>query len=171
MKNYTFSCYKISGFAALVLSMFASFSLWAQGNPSFSKSFNPDTIGPGSTSALVFTITNGPSSATGLAFTDNLPAGVVIASPANAITDCDSGDVIALDGDTVISLSGGRLAAFQSCTVLVNVTSSTAGTHTNVSGDLTSSEGNSGSATDDLTVATNLPGFSKSFSPAVIFIW
>ena len=38
----------------------------------------------------------------------------------------------------------------------------------NVSGDLTSSAGSSGTASADLTVATNRPGFSKSFSPATV---
>jgi len=48
---------------------------WAQA-PTFSKVFTPDTIGPGSTSALVFTITEtGGAPVTDLAFTDTLPAG------------------------------------------------------------------------------------------------
>ena len=51
------------------------------------------------------------------------------------------------------------------CLVTVDVTSSTVGTHTNESGDLTSSAGNSGTATDNLIVAADRPGFTKSFSP------
>ena len=53
--------------------------------PTFAKSFNPATIGPGSVSTLTFTVTNADSvPAEQLAFTDVLPAGVVIAAPANA---------------------------------------------------------------------------------------
>ena len=53
----------------------------------------------------------------------------------------------------------------------VNVTSSTIGTHMNVSGFLTSSQGTGDTATDDLTVVTTLPGFSKSFAPDSINLW
>ena len=142
MKNSTFSRRRVLGFVVLVLSTVASFSSYAQQAISFSKVFIPDTIGPGSTSTLVFTITSNTSNSVfDLAFTDMLPAAVSIASPANAITDCDSADLTALDGGIAISISGGRLGAFQSCQVLANVTSSTPGIHTNTSGDLTSSAG------------------------------
>ena len=135
--------------------------------PVFGKVFLPDTIGPGSVSTLQFNITEDEGSpVTDLVFTDTLPAGVTIASPAMASTNCMDGTVSAPDGGTTISLSGGRLGAFQSCSVTVDVTSSTPGLHTNTSGDLTSSAGNSGTATDDLTVDTDRPGFSKSFAPS-----
>ena len=136
--------------------------------PSFSKSFSPSTIGPGSVSTLRFDISNGSSSPIrDLAFTDTLPAGVTIASPANASSSC-LGTVDAPDGGGTISLSGGGIGASSSCSVTVDVTSSVAGTHTNVSGDLTSDAGNSGSATADLTVATDRPGFTKAFSPSAV---
>jgi len=138
------------------------------GFPAFAKLFAPDTIGPGSVSSLIFTIDNSDyvDPVRDLSFTDTLPAGVTIATPAMASTDCADGTLSAPDGGSTISLSGARLGAFQSCAVTVDVTSSVPGVHTNVSGDLTSSAGNSGTATDDLTVATTLPGFSKSFSPS-----
>ncbi|MCP3867945.1 MAG: hypothetical protein GY703_07600, partial [Gammaproteobacteria bacterium] len=62
------------------------------------------------------------------------------------------------------------LGAFESCTVVVDVTSSTPGTHTNVSGTLTSDQGSGGTATDNLTVDTSLPGFTKSFFPSSISV-
>lgn len=133
--------------------------------PTFTKAFSPDTIGPGSTTTLTFTITNGdPSPVTDLAFTDTLPAGVTIATPASVSTDCP--DAVVAAGGSTISLSDGSLGAMSSCTISVNVTSSTIGTHTNTSGDLTSSAGNSGMASDDLMVVSTLPGFTKSFSPS-----
>jgi len=135
----------------------------------FSAEFTPDTIGPGSTSTLSFTITNPDSSpVTALAFTNNLPAGVTIADPAQAFTDCAEATLSAPDGGSTITFSGGRLGGNAFCTISVEVTAATPGTHTNVSGDLTSSAGNSGTATDDLTVDTALPGFSKSFSPGSV---
>lgn len=138
--------------------------------PTFSKVFTPDNIGPGSVSMLVFTITNGETTpVTSLAFTDILPGAVTIADPANGSTTCLEGVVSAPDGGGTISLTGGRLGGSDAvCTVNVNVTSGTVGTHTNTSGDLTSSAGNSGTATDDLMVLATLPGFTKSFSPSSV---
>uniref|UniRef100_UPI00356A68F3 DUF7933 domain-containing protein n=1 Tax=Pontiella sp. TaxID=2837462 RepID=UPI00356A68F3 len=51
----------------------------------FSANFSPATIGPGSSSTLTFTIDNSGSAvaATDLAFTDVLPSGVVLATPAH----------------------------------------------------------------------------------------
>ncbi|MCP4041079.1 MAG: hypothetical protein GY731_03855, partial [Gammaproteobacteria bacterium] len=138
--------------------------------PSFSKVFTPDTIGPGSVSTLTFTIVNTePFLVKELAFTDVLPAGVTIADPANSFTDCGgSATLSAPDGGGTITFSDSQLGVGESCTVVVDVTSSTPGMHSNVSGDLTSDMGNSGSAADDLTVVTTLPGLSKSFAPSSI---
>jgi hypothetical protein len=144
-----------------------TFAVLAQQPLSFTKSFIPSTIGPGSTSTLIFDIYNGDAvdPVQNMAFTDNLPAGVVIATPASATSNC-GGILTAPDGGTTISLSGGdRLGPYSGCTIAVNVTSSITGTHTNTSGDLTSSVGNSGPAIADLIVDANRPGFSKSFSP------
>ncbi|MEX2500288.1 MAG: hypothetical protein WD397_15580 [Wenzhouxiangellaceae bacterium] len=140
----------------------------ASAQPAFSKSFNPATIGPGSASELVFVIDNsaGGIQVTDLAFTDNLPAGVTLADPAAPGTDCGAATLTAPDGGGTITFTDGSIAAGATCTVSVLVTSSTVSTHMNVSGDLTSSAGNSGTATADLAVATDRPGFSKCFSPS-----
>ena len=142
--------------------------------PSFSKSFSPGTIGPGSVSTLTFTITETDAVPTdNLAFTDMLPAGVTLATPALAGNSC-SGILSAPDGGSIISLSGGRLAALGSCTIRVDVTSSTAGMagmpHTNTTGDLTSDAGNSGTTSADLIVDSARPGFTKQFAPASIAV-
>ena len=99
----------------------------------FDKAFSPSTIGPGSASTLTFTIDNGGGSeVTDLAFSDMLPAGMTIATPANAATSCVDGILSAPDGGSTISLSGGRVGTGSSCTVTVNVTATATGT--NVSG-------------------------------------
>lgn len=135
--------------------------------PTFTKTFAPDTIGPGSASLLTFTITNGSGAVvSGLAFTDNLPAGVTVADPAVPAHTCDAGTLSAPDGGGLITFTDGELAAGATCTVSVLVTSSVVGTHMNTSSDLTSSAGNSGTATDDLDVVNTRPGFSKSFAPS-----
>ena len=133
--------------------------------PTFSKSFTPNTIGPGSVSTLRFDISNDSTTpATAMAFVDNMPAGTFIATPANASSNCN-GTLTAPDGGTTITLTDGSVSGSSSCVITVDVTSSTAGVHANISGDLTSSAGNSGPAAANLTVSTSLPGFSKNFSP------
>jgi len=135
----------------------------------FAKAFTPATIGPGSASTLTFTLSNTDSSpATQLAFTDTLLAGVVIATPANRATTCGSGILTAPDGGGTISFSDGDVGGRGMCTVSVDVTSSTPGSHVNTSSMLTFDSGSSPAAMATLTVATNRPGFTKSFSPGAI---
>ena len=158
---------------ALFLASIAIASAQEISQPAFSKSFSPNTIGPGSVSTLVFTIDNSNSGmpVSDLAFNDTLPAGMAIADPANAQTDCLAGLApvfTAPDGGGTISFSNYNIAAGQFCTARVDVTSSMVGTHMNVSGDLTSSAGNSGTAAADLMVVSTLPGFSKTFAPSTI---
>jgi hypothetical protein len=57
-----------------------------------------------------------------------------------------------MSGFTDISYTGGTVPAGAVCTVSVDVGSVTAGTHVNATGSLTSSLGDSGTATDTLTV-------------------
>ncbi|MEQ8677152.1 MAG: hypothetical protein RLP44_27175, partial [Aggregatilineales bacterium] len=118
----------------------------------------------GNVSTLTFTIDNTASSiaATSLDFTDNLPAGMVVASPANASTTCTGGTLTANAGTSTITYTGGTVAAASSCTISVDITSSVAGAHVNTTGDLTSSLGNSGTASDTLTVVDTL-GIGKTF--------
>ncbi|MEM8960064.1 MAG: IPTL-CTERM sorting domain-containing protein [Acidobacteriota bacterium] len=152
----------------LVLVFVSAFSSAALAQPTFSKSFAPSTMGPGSTSSLVFLINNdGGGPVSDLAFTDNLPAGVTIAD-GFATTDCGGSPeptLVAVPGTAIITFSDGRLAGNQVCRVFVPVTAPTAGTYMNVSGDLTSSAGNSGSASADLTVNNARLGVIKTFVP------
>ena len=144
----------------------ASDSLFVDPPPGFHKSFSPNSIAIDGVSTLTFTINNSSavSNATGLDFTDNLPTEIVIATPSNATTDCTGGTLTAADGTGVITYTGGTVDAGSTCTVSVDVTSSTVGSHQNVSGDLTSSLGNSGTANATLRVNPP-PGFTKAFSP------
>ena len=149
----------------LVLGAFAS---TAMAQPSFVQSFSPSTIGPGSVSTLQLTIANGTGApVTDLAFTDNLPAGVTIATPSGAVSTC-LGTLTAADGGSTITLTDGAVAALGSCTIEVSVIGASAGTFTNTTGDLTSSAGNSGTSSANLTVANDRPGFSKAFSSTAV---
>ncbi|MEM6455864.1 MAG: IPTL-CTERM sorting domain-containing protein [Acidobacteriota bacterium] len=138
--------------------------------PTFAKAFAPASIPIDGVSTLTFTVDNAASTtldATALDFVDNLPAGLVVATPANASTTCTGGTLTAADGSTSITYTGGSVVAGASCTIAVDVTSAAAGSYVNLSGDLTSSLGNSGTATDTLNVEP-APTFAKAFAPAAI---
>ena len=88
----------------------------------FDKAFSPSTIGSGSVSTLQFDIVNPFSNPReNLAFTDNLPAGMTIATPANTSSTC-LGTLSAPDGGATISLSGGGVGGPSSCSISVDVT-------------------------------------------------
>ncbi|MCW2874829.1 MAG: hypothetical protein JWL99_6149, partial [Streptomyces oryziradicis] len=100
--------------------------------PQLDKSFSPTSVPLGHSSALTFTITNTSELAAknGWSFTDALPAGLTVTSPA-ASTTCPSGVVTAPAGGTSVGMTGNLNAGAASCTVTVNVTSTTAGDYTN----------------------------------------
>ena len=137
--------------------------------PSFAKAFTPATVGVGQASTLTFTIDNTASAlvAAALNFTDNLPAGMTVAPTPNAGTTCAGGTINAGVGATAIAYSGGTVGSGSVCTLSVDVVASTSGAMVNTSGDLTSNTGNSGTASDTLTVIPQ-PGFSKAFAPTSI---
>lgn len=122
--------------------------------PGFAAVFSPDTINEDGISTLTFTIDNTSSTvaATSLDFSNTLPATVTVATPTNASTTCSGGTLTAAAGGSTISYSGGTVATGASCTVQADVTGSSAGGRVNTSGDLTSSLGNSGTASDTLIV-------------------
>ncbi len=122
--------------------------------PVFTQAFAPTSIPAGTQSTLTFTITNHPPGldATALAFSNTLPAGLVFASPANVLSTCE-GVVSAPAGGSSLSLVGGRVAVGGACTVSVQVLGGEVpGLRVNVTGELTSSSGSSGTAAATLTV-------------------
>jgi uncharacterized repeat protein (TIGR01451 family)/fimbrial isopeptide formation D2 family protein len=150
-------------------------SLTVVAPPTISKAFNPTSIALNATSTLSFTITN-PNTASalsGVAFTDNLPAGVVVAATPNITGACGAGTITATAGSSTITLSGGTLtaspAAGSSCTFSVDVTGTSAGAKSNTTGAITSTEGGTG-ATSNTAVLTVVapPSIAKVFTPSTI---
>ncbi|WP_170941089.1 beta strand repeat-containing protein, partial [Antarctobacter heliothermus] len=137
--------------------------------PTFDKSFADAAIALGFSTTMTLTVDNSASiiAANSLDVTDNLPAGMVVAATPNASATCTGGTLTATAGSGTVSYTGGTVAAAATCTVSVDVTAAAAGTLVNTTGDLTSSLGNSGNASDSLTVVPQ-PGFAKAFSPAGI---
>lgn len=155
----------LSYFIFLAIGLLLPFLAAAQ--PTFNKGFSPGTIGPGNVSSLTYTITNASGNpAEALDFSEVL-TNLTIASPTSLSNSCE-GTVVAVEGSNSISLTGGRLGGNGTCSITINVTGNVAGTHTNTSGDLTSTLGNSGSASADLTVDGTRPSVSLSFSPVQI---
>lgn len=128
--------------------------------PVFSLVAAPDTIsvsGTVTSSTLTYTIGNSGSivRATGLAFSNTLPAGLVVASPSNASTDCSGGSLTA--SGTSISYSGGLVPASASCTITVDIAATAGGSFTNTTGNLTFTLGDSGSSSATITVDDTPP--------------
>ncbi|MEN0005269.1 MAG: DUF11 domain-containing protein, partial [Bacteroidota bacterium] len=138
--------------------------------PTFSKSFAPSTVGLSNVSLLTLTIDNTGSAtpAEDLAFVDNLPAGIQIASVPGAQTTCNAGTLTAPAGGSTISYTGGEIAGSSSCTISVYVVGTALGLQTNITGDLTSSSGNSGIAQASLNVVDNDVALSMAFSPSTV---
>ncbi|MFT6045144.1 MAG: hypothetical protein ACI9WC_000843 [Arenicella sp.] len=122
--------------------------------PTFTKVFTPNSVVTDQVSVLRFTIDNSASAvaATALTFTDNLPAGLVVSPSAMVISTCSGGTVTAMLGSSVINLTGSSAAASATCNISVNVQSALGGVFVNTSDELTSSAGNSGTASATLTV-------------------
>ena len=146
----------------LLISLAFSVKLYAAA-PTFSTAFSPTTIGPGSTSTLTYTIDNSAQTTgvSGLSFSNTLPTGMTLANPSNAITTCRNGTFTAAASSSSVTFSDYRLGKNDSCTLTLNVISSTPGTHSNTTGALSSSVGSAGTANATLTVDGNRPGFSE----------
>lgn len=147
----------------------ASSAILSVGKPSITKAFAPTTILSGGTSTITFTLNNlSATPLTNVAFSDAL-TNMVVASP-NGLGGTCTGTRTAVAGSSSISLAGGTLAATSSCTMTVNVTSSTGGIHPNTTTGVSSTQsGTAGnpSNTVDLTVIA-APVVTKSFSPSSV---
>jgi uncharacterized repeat protein (TIGR01451 family) len=130
--------------------------------PSISKAFGAATIQQNGSTSLSFTITNPNvgTTLTGVGVTDNLPAGLVVATPNGLSGTCGGSTPSAVAGSSVVSVSGATLAALASCTFSVNVTGTTAGTKVNTTGAVTSSAGNGNTATATVVVEPPHPSIS-----------
>lgn len=113
------------------------------------KQFSPRVIEPGGRSRLRITLYNPTSQpVSNVALSDTLPAGLIVATPANLANTC--GAVVDLSDVGVVALSAGQLTGGSSgspasCYVELDVTASAAGDYQNVinAGELTALQGGS----------------------------
>lgn len=152
----------------------ASAPLYVVNQPTVSKAFSPSSVSAGQSATLTVTISNGASVAlTGLALSDSLPSGMVIAATPAASTTCANGSVTAQAGTASLSVAGASIPANGSCTFQAAVTANQAGSYNNgiPSGQITDDQGlsNPGAASATLTVL-NAPTVSKAFAPNSIAV-
>ena len=141
--------------------------------PTLAKAFGAASIAIGGSTSLTFTVTNpnAGASLTGVAFTDTLPAGLVVATPNGLSGSCGGGTITATAGSATVSLAGATLPASGTCTFSVNVTGTVLGPKVNTTGNITSTEsGPGGTATASVTVlaAPSLPAAIPSLSDAAL---
>jgi uncharacterized repeat protein (TIGR01451 family) len=150
---------------------------------SLNKSFSPTTISPGEKSTLKITIFNAANRPlTNVNLTDNMPAiaggTIKVASPATISNTC-GGTVTGAAGSSTIQLTGGTVGAAiggtpTSCTITVEVSSTTSGTLTNTipANALQNNENDSNDqgASGNLEVLSiKALTVSNAFSPQTIF--
>jgi hypothetical protein len=130
--------------------------------PALAKSFDGASVPLGGTTRLGFTLTNpnAGTALTSLAFTDSLPAGLVVASPNQLTGSCGAGTITAVAGSATVALSGGTLPAGGACTFGVAVRATSMGGKVNTTSAVTSAEGQTGAAASaslEVTEAEAIP--------------
>ncbi len=148
----------------------ANASITVVAPPSIAKAFGAASIPLNGSTSLSFTITNTNLTValTGVAFTDTLPAGLVVSTPNGLTGSCGAGTITATAGTNTISLSGGTIAANSSCTFSVNVTGTSAGKQTNTTSAVTSTEGGTGNTATASVDVEAPPSIAKAFNPSTI---
>ena len=117
-----------SAFLLFTFAFTAQFALAAP--PVINKSFTDTSISLNGTTRLLLGVQTGGIPQTGISFVDNLPAGLVVATPSGLTNSCN-GTVTAVPGSSSISLAGGNTdlgIPFFVCSIQVDVTGTTAGT-------------------------------------------
>lgn len=156
----------------------ATITVIAVSPPSLSKTFSPNTIFVGQTSQLTIRLNNNDvdTNLTGVSYTDNLPSGIVIATPNGlSVSGCGGGAVVAASaGGTSISLSNGTVTPSVDCLVSVNVT----GAFGQYINSIPAGPGGPGSLQTDQGVTNGSPaeaplniqpvGVTKAFSPDTV---
>jgi len=150
--------------------------------PTISKTFSPSTMDVNGTSTLTITLGNANASDLSLSsdLTDTLPANVVVATAPAIGGTCVNvsglpnamSAVTATAGSSTITYANTAKIPAAGCTIVVDVTSATSGSYTNIiaaSALKTNGGNNAQPATAGLVVASPVPPtVTKAFSPNTI---
>lgn len=149
-------------------------ALCSGGSPC-TKSFNPTSVSSGGKSTVTVRLVNsGALALSGVALADNLPAGMVIANPANAYTTCAGATTVtAAPAATSISLSGANMAGNGSCDLVFDVRATGAGNWTNTIavGGVTANGGVSNQTAFSgvlNNIAPTIPTLAKASNPGTL---
>ncbi|AFY37216.1 conserved repeat domain protein [[Leptolyngbya] sp. PCC 7376] len=176
--------FRILGVVSAIFFLFLNFVVFispARAIVNVVPAFDPPSIDPGGVSTAIVQIFNAETfQLTNADLTVNLPSGMDIANPTNAMTDCGSGIVNATIGQSVFDLEGGTVpprvgSTDGTCTFRVSITTTMQGTSNLVipANALTTAEGETNSAAGSVGLTVNPvddPSLSKSFSPSTIFV-
>jgi mucin-19 len=136
--------------------------------PAAVKIFSPTSTAPGVASTLTLSVTNSNSTAlSGVAFTDNFPAGLVVAAtPAISSSNCGATPV-GVPGGAAASLSGGVIAAGATCVVSVPVSSATSNIYINTASGVSATQFSGAGAASNAASLNVLqpPAIAMSFAP------
>ena len=149
----------------------ASASLTALAPPTAVKDLSPGTILISGAATMTITLTNPNTTAiAGTAFTDTYPSTNMKNTAASPTSNTCGGTVSMTNGGSSLSLSGGTIPASGSCSIVVPVTATVAGTYTNSTGTISTTNAGTGTAASDTLVAVTSPTATKSFSPVAIAV-
>ena len=151
-------------------------TLTYNGALSTAKSFNPTSTSPGgiSTATIRFTSLDPSRPITGIAVTDNLPAGMLVANPANAYTTCSGSPTLDVSpGAATVTMSGAILAPATECELIfdVQVSGNANWVNTIPAGGVTADGGLTNLSPVSATlvfVAPSAPVISKTITPGTI---
>jgi hypothetical protein len=158
-------------FAALALAVAVpATTLAAPGSgPVLLSGFGASPIYVGGSSTVWFRINGNDSGGTGFAFTDTLPAGLVVGSPAGVTNSC-GGAVTASAGSNGISLSSGVVLSSATCLIEVNVKATTPGVKPNTTSSFSWNGGTGANPETALLTVIALPTVAVAFNPTSISI-
>ena len=122
--------------------------------PTVAKAFGTASLPLTGSTTLTFNVANPNAGAAlaGVGFTDNLPAGLVVATPNGLSGSCGGGTIAATAGSNTVSLSGAMLAASSNCAFAVNVTGVVAGVKDNTTDPIAWGVGSTGAPSNTATL-------------------
>ncbi|HEY6928964.1 MAG TPA: hypothetical protein VJA66_04730, partial [Thermoanaerobaculia bacterium] len=122
--------------------------------PTISKSFaSPTVVLNGSVNMSLLLSNAGGIGLTGIAFSDTLPSGLATTNGTTAVC----GGSLVITGTSLLTFTGGTLAAGATCTITVNVTGTSAGVQNNTTGPISSNETGTGASSNTATVTVVAP--------------